>query len=221
MNQTITRMFDTREHAMAAIHDLEAAGFPHDRLGIVASDQRDPERLETTTGTHTHDHDHEGSKSGTGIGATLGTLVGGGAGLAAGLGALAIPGIGPIVAAGALVAALTGAGAGAVAGGLVGSLTGAGVDAADAPVYAEGMRRGGSLVTVSTEDTRVAEAEAILDRHNPVNVRDREADYRAQGWHGYEEDKALEDRRTNPARAGSATDPLLPGGGPLVGDRQI
>jgi hypothetical protein len=176
---TITRLFDTREHALDAVRALEAAGFPSSDVGVVAKGG------DTVHSDGTHGEAAEETKSGAGIGATLGTVLGGGAGLAAGLGALAIPGIGPIVAAGALVAALTGAGAGAAAGGLVGSLTGAGVSEADAPVYAEGMRRGGSMVSVRTDESRVTEAEAILDRFSPVNLRDREAEYRAAGWNGY------------------------------------
>ncbi|MBO1073876.1 hypothetical protein [Roseomonas marmotae] len=213
-DKIITRMFDTREHALAAVRDLEAAGFSHDDLGIVASNA-DNTGLTDTTATH-HDAADK-TTSGTGIGATLGTLVGGGAGLAAGLGAIAIPGIGPIVAAGALVAALTGAGAGALAGGLVGSLTGLGVSEADAPIYAEGVRRGGSLVTVRTNDARAAEAESILARHNPVDIRNREADYRASGWDGYKDDVATDrdsvTRNPTPV-AGSISDPLAPGGIP-------
>jgi hypothetical protein len=214
MTTTITRMFDSREHALAALHDLEAAGFSHDQLGIVASnadnsglsDARFDSRFDTQSDAA------GGASSGTGIGATLGTLVGGGAGLAAALGAIAIPGIGPIVAAGALVATLTGAGAGALAGGLVGALTGAGVSEAEAPVYAEGMRRGGSLVTVHADDTRAAEAEGILARHSPVNMTEREADYRAGGWRGHED--TATGNPADPLRAGGGApiDPLVPGG---------
>ncbi|MBC9180399.1 general stress protein, partial [Pseudoroseomonas ludipueritiae] len=94
MQKIITRMFDTRDHALAAVRDLEAAGFSHDDLGIVASNS---DRSGVTDVRKDHDTGH--ASSGTGIGATLGTLVGGGAGLAAALGAIAIPGIGPIVAA--------------------------------------------------------------------------------------------------------------------------
>lgn len=212
MQKMITRMFDTREHALAAVSDLEAAGFSHDDLGVVTSDSN-------KTGV-TDVHTEHAAKSGTGIGATLGTLVGGGAGLAAALGAIAIPGIGPIVAAGALLATLTGAGAGALAGGVVGALTSAGVSETEAPVYAEGMRRGGSLVTVRTDDSRAAEAESILARHNPVDITQREADYRAGGWSGYDEgravdpvDPALDPRTTTPI------DPLVPGG--RIPDRRI
>ena len=84
------------------------------------------------------------------------------------------------------MAALTGAGAGAAAGGLLGSLTGAGVEERDAHVYSEGLSRGGSLVTVRTDDTRASEVECILARYNPVDPTTREADYRAAGWNGYE-----------------------------------
>ncbi|WP_419897247.1 general stress protein [Roseomonas sp. USHLN139] len=181
---TITRLFDTRDHALQAVRALEAAGFSPQDVGIVAHGAEPLDHGHAVHDSTTTHEAKEGGKSGAGIGATLGTVVGGGAGLAAGLGALAIPGIGPIVAAGALVAALTGAGAGAAAGGLIGSLTGAGVSEAEAPVYAEGMRRGGSMVSLRTEETRRLEAETILDRHSPVNLREREAEYRAAGWDG-------------------------------------
>ncbi|MFC7540541.1 hypothetical protein ACFQU2_15130 [Siccirubricoccus deserti] len=114
-------------------------------------------------------------------------MVGGGAGLLAGIGALAIPGLGPIVAAGWLVAALTGAGVGAAAGGLLGALTEAGVGDEHAHVYAEGVRRGGNLVTLRTDDSRATEAEAILARHNAVDAEERGASYRSGGWTGYDE----------------------------------
>ncbi|MCG7364286.1 general stress protein [Roseomonas sp. ACRSG] len=218
MQKIITRMFDTRDHALAAVRDLEAAGFSHDDLGIVASNS---DRSGVTDVRKDHDTGH--ASSGTGIGATLGTLVGGGAGLAAALGAIAIPGIGPIVAAGALVATLTGAGAGALAGGILGGLTGAGVSEKEAPVYAEGIRRGGSLVTVRTDDTRAAEVEAILARHNPVDMTAREADYRAGGWTGYDDSTPV-DPVNDPARgtrASTPIDPLVPGGRITDPDRRI
>jgi hypothetical protein len=216
MQTMITRMFDSREHALAAVRDLEAAGFSSDDLGVVASN------ADNTGVSDARDEHGKATGSGTGIGATLGTLVGGGAGLAAALGALAIPGIGPIVAAGALVATLTGAGAGALAGGILGGLTGMGVSETEAPVYAEGVRRGGSLVTVRTDSARRAEVEAILSRHTPVDISQREADYRASGWKGYDDstpvDPTLNTRGTT-GTAASPIDPLVPGGG--IPDRRI
>jgi len=98
------------------------------------------------------------------------------------LGALAIPGVGPIVAAGWLVATLTGAGVGAAAGGLVGSLTGAGVSEADAQVHAEGVRRGGTLVTVRADEAQAGRIETVLDGRTPVNLATRRTEYETEGW---------------------------------------
>ena len=181
--KTISRLFDTRDHALAAMHDLENAGFASADIGVVATNA---DNRYTSTPVINEDE----AETGAGTGAAIGTLVGGGAGLAAGLGALAIPGFGPIVAAGVLVAALTGAGAGAATGGLIGSLTGLGVEEREAHVYAEGIRRGGNLLTVTVDSSRELEARAILDRHTYVDLDEREAAYRAEGWDGYIDEPA-------------------------------
>ncbi len=106
---------------------------------------------------------------------------------------VAIPGVGPVVAAGWLVATLTGAGVGAVAGGaaggLVGSLTHAGVPEQDAHVYAEGVRRGGSLVTVRADEARVAEAERILAGRAYVDPALRRTEYAQTGWDRFDESR--------------------------------
>jgi uncharacterized protein (TIGR02271 family) len=114
----------------------------------------------------------------------VGTLAGGGAGLLAGLGMLAIPGLGPVVAAGWLVSTLVGAGAGAAVGGLAGSLVGAGVDEGDANAYAEGVRRGGALVTVRTTESMVERIVDILDDDGTVDLEDRQSSWRSEGWAG-------------------------------------
>lgn len=183
-SRTIARMFDTSATAHAAVRDLEAAGFAHDDVtymgnqdAAVANDSiRDSDSV---TGA-----DSVGGGTGAGTGATLGTVVGGGAGLLAGLGAIAIPGIGPVVAAGWLIAALTGAGVGAAAGGLLGALTSSGLPEESASTYSEGLRRGGHLVVVRTDDVRAPEAERILEGHNPVDMDRREAEWREGGWAG-------------------------------------
>ncbi len=172
--RTNTKLFDSHDDAANAVRDLEAAGFSRDEISIM--------------GNAADGHRDDGAADGPGgaeAGASVGTLVGGGVGLLAGLGALAIPGVGPIVAAGWLVAMITGAGAGAAAGGLIGSLTGAGVDEKDAHVYAEGVRRGGTLVSVRADEARSMQAMEILGRHASVDIATREADYRAGGWDGY------------------------------------
>lgn len=178
--QTIVKLFDSYAQAEAAVRDLEAAGFAAADISILHR-RADGEISDAADGA---DGD---ANSGAGVGATLGTVVGGGAGILAGLGLLAIPGLGPVVAAGWLVATLTGAGVGAAAGGILGALTGAGVDEADAHVYAEGVKRGGTLVTIRAADaTQAANAETILARHQPVSLRERGESYRSSGWQNFD-----------------------------------
>ena len=135
------------------------------------------------------DRDHDGTDDrveGAETGAGIGAVIGGTAGLLAGLGVLAIPGVGPVVAAGWLIATAAGAVAGGATGGIVGALTQAGVGKEDAPVYAEGLRRGGTLVTARVRDGERSRYEAILNR-SAVDVRERRAMYRKTGWTGFDE----------------------------------
>ncbi len=166
--RTIAHVYQTYAEATRVVQSLESAGIPHSDISIVSGDKTVTstgyDSMGTTgTGTGLTSGDPEqGAATGGGTGATIGTVLGGGAGLLAGIGSLAIPGIGPIVAAGWLVAALTGAGVGAAAGGLLGSLTGAGVNEADAHAYQEGVNSGGTLVTVRADDAQAAHVEQIM-----------------------------------------------------------
>jgi hypothetical protein len=90
-------------------------------------------------------------------------MVGGVIGLLAGVGALVIPGVGPIIAAGALASTLTGAGVGAAAGGLIGALAGMGIPDEDAKHFDRGFQEGGVLVTVQTEEDAVLARQALID----------------------------------------------------------
>lgn len=186
--RTLTCLYDSYEDAAHAVQALEAAGVPHSDISLVAHGADDRSSITDQSGTGLTSGDPEqGAATGAGTGATLGTVLGGGAGLLAGLGSLAIPGVGPIVAAGWLIATLTGAGVGAAAGGLLGSLTGAGVSEADAHTYTEGVRRGGSLVTVRADETMVPAVEAVLNGRNPVDVTARRAEYQAEGWERFDQ----------------------------------
>lgn len=198
MSNIISRLFDSYDDASRAVRELESAGIPHANVSIVANnaDDRHSGALagsattgSTTTGSMTAGStgDHPTSPDAAGTGATVGTVLGGGAGLLAGLGMLAIPGVGPVVAAGWLVATALGAGVGAASGGLLGSLVGAGVDEADAHVYSEGVRRGGTLVTVRAEDGQGAMVEQILAKYSAVDATTRGAEYRAEGWSRFDE----------------------------------
>jgi hypothetical protein len=120
----------------------------------------------------------EGAVAGAGIGAAIGGL----GGALMGLGLLVIPGVGPALAAGALASALVGAGIGGAAGGVAGALANAGIPEEDANQYAEGVRRGGHLVVVTSSDDKIDSAQAILYRHNPVSMKDRADSWRKEGW---------------------------------------
>jgi uncharacterized protein (TIGR02271 family) len=183
-NKTITAFFDRYEDASEAVRRLEAAGISHRDISLIASNEGDrysSHASRTFDGTNHHDDD---VSDGAGTGATVGTLAGGGAGLLAGLGMLAIPGLGPVVAAGWLVSTLVGAGTGAAVGGLAGGLIDAGVDENDAHAYAEGIRRGGALVTVRASDTEVGRIVDILDDEGTVDFDERETTWRSEGWTG-------------------------------------
>ena len=170
--RTLTAMFDTYDAAKHAVTRLEAAGVPHGDISIVSNDPIYKDEV----------RDHE--NTGTATGASLGTVLGGGAGLLAGLGLLAIPGLGPVVAAGWLASTLLGAGVGAAAGGVVGALTDVGISHEDAHLYAEGINRGGTLVTVRADDTASDRAADILDADGSVDIDARRDEWRGAGWNG-------------------------------------
>lgn len=180
--RTITGLFDTRDQADSAVRALRDAGISSNDISLVANN---------ADGAYAADGDGEGAMEGAGTGAGVGAAVGGAGGLLAGLGMLAIPGIGPVVAGGWLLATAVGAATGAVvggaAGGLIGALTDAGVDERDAHVYAEGVRRGGVLVTARVDETFVDTAQAILQSDNGVNIETRRRDYEASGWESFDE----------------------------------
>lgn len=184
--QIITALYDDYDAASTAVTQLEAAGIPHANISIVSSNEGDRHagRLQTTNEVGGTDHGETAEKAsgGAGTGATLGTVLGGAAGLLTGLGLLAIPGVGPVVAAGWLVTTLTGAGIGAAAGGLAGGLTGAGLSEADAHTYSEGVRRGGTLVTVRAEQAQAPRVMDILEEHGSIDVDERAQNWRAEGW---------------------------------------
>lgn len=175
MTRTITRSYDSYETARGVVERLEAAGISDSDISVV--------------GRHA-DADDSAAAEGAGIGASIG----GAAGLLAGLGLLAIPGIGPVVAAGWLAATAAGAVAGAAAGGLVGSLTSAGVSEDDAHYYAETVRRGGTVVAVKARDEHAATVETIMDGAMPINRDTRIAEYRKEGWSRFDEKAATYQR---------------------------
>jgi uncharacterized protein (TIGR02271 family) len=167
MTRTVVALYDDIRHAREAVQDLINRGFTRDMISLVAGDERGEYRkyVESRPG------DTGEVVSDTGKGAGIGAVLGGLAGLVVGLGALTIPGLGPLIAAGPLASALAGAGVGAADGGLVGALTGMGIPEDEASRYAEGVRSGGILVTVQAPNERADEAVKILNHHNPMDMK--------------------------------------------------
>jgi hypothetical protein len=133
-----------------------------------------------------------------GHGAGIGAVVGGLGGLLVGLGALAIPGIGPVLAAGPLAAALgalAGAGIGAAAGGLIGAMVDMGIPEDQAELYSEGVRRGATLVIVRASDERAEDAVRIMNQFNPIDINRRSEEWRL-GQEG------MADRSVQPSATG-------------------
>jgi hypothetical protein len=183
MTVTISRLYDAYTDAQSAVQRLEAAGVPHSEISIVANNSDSWFSSDKKV-----DRDRDGvddRAEGAGKGAGVGAGVGGAAGLLAGLGLLAIPGLGPVVAAGWLAATAVGAAAGAATGGVVGALTQAGVSEEDAHSYAEGVRRGGTLVSARVADADRARLDAVLNQ-SAVNLRDRRATWQKSGWKSFD-----------------------------------
>ena len=168
--QTVSRVYDTYAQARNAVTAVEAAGVPTSEVSLVANKYVSDKYADVD------------EVSAPAKGAGIGGAIGGGAGLLAGLGLLAIPGLGPVVAAGWLAATAVGAAAGAAAGGLIGALVGAGVSNEDAHVYSESVRRGGTLVSARVPDGDAGRIQSILDRYKPIDPTVRGAEYRTQGW---------------------------------------
>ena len=167
--KTISGLFDTQDEAHLAVYALEDAGIPSDDISVVALKKTGP------------DSNGESTANAAGLGAA----VGGAGGLLAGLAAFAIPGVGQVMGAGSLATAFIGAAAGGVAGGLIGSLVDGGIDESDAHVFAEGVKRGGALVTARVEEDEFTRANAILRGFHPVDTAARRREYEQAGWAGF------------------------------------
>jgi len=187
---TVIGLFEHYQDAERAVDQLYNKGYDKSEVSVAARDQIMQDRV---TGKTAGNEMAEGAASGAVGGAAIGGL----AGLLVGLGALVIPGIGPVIAAGTLATAITsaaaGAGIGAATGGILGALVGMGIPEEDANFYAEGVKRGGVLVTVHTTDDRAPMAQEILRSNNALNVEQRRAEWTKQGWSGRFDDKKVPD----------------------------
>ena len=152
--ETVVALFADQPAAERGIQALKAAGFTEQQIGVAVRDKEQQKEISEGTGTQTAE--------GAAAGAMGGGVVGGVIGLLAGVGALVIPGVGPIIAAGALASTLTGAGIGAAAGGLIGALAGMGVPDEDAKHFERGFQEGGVLVTVEAGSDAARARRALI-----------------------------------------------------------
>jgi hypothetical protein len=153
--ETVVGLFADQPAAERGIEGLKVAGFSEQQIGVAVRDQQQQKDLTEGTGAQTAE--------GAATGAVSGGVLGGVVGLLAGVGALVIPGIGPIIAGGALASTLAGAGIGAAAGGIIGALAGMGVPEEDARHFERGFQQGAVLVTVQAGGDAVRARQALLE----------------------------------------------------------
>ena len=143
-NTSVFGLYSTRSDASTAVNLLRNAGFRNTDISVLLAENE---------GTKDFAHEkNTKAPEGAAAGAASGALLGGALGWLAGIGALAIPGIGPFIAAGPIMAALAGVGTGAVAGGIVGVLVGLGMPEYEAKRYEGRIRHGGILMSVHCDD---------------------------------------------------------------------
>lgn len=143
-NTAVYGIYRNRSQAENSVDRLIASGFRTEDISVL---------LAENVGTKDFAHEkHTKAPEGTATGAAAGGVVGGTLGLLAGIGALAIPGLGPFIAAGPIMATLAGAGAGGVVGGLVGALVGMGIPEYEAKRYEGRIKEGGILMSVHCDD---------------------------------------------------------------------
>jgi len=193
--KTLVGTYDNIQTAYAVANDLIAAGYSRNDISVVAHDPNNEysSYLDKGNQAYVGTDDGDDVAKGAGIGAAIGGL----GGLLVSLGALAIPGVGPVIAAGPLLAALTGAGVGAITGGIVGALVDLGIPDEEAHVYSEGLRRGHVLVIAQVPDASANAVTRMMERPGLVDIHRQAESWRASGWKGFdaERDVATANRR--------------------------
>jgi hypothetical protein len=175
---TVVGIFDSKDDAEFAVEDLKEFGFQNSDISVIMKEQGG--YVQKTKGS-------KGGAAFEGLvtGATSGGVIGGLAGLLIGIGAIAIPGVGPLLVAGPLAVALgltgaaaatvSGAATGIVAGGLVGSLVGIGLPQDVAYQYEQRLREGGVLLAVPVEvESDARKVEKLFALHNAMHIRNLE-----------------------------------------------
>jgi len=203
-NTAVFGIYKDRQHAEQAVDALRAAGFRNSDVSALLPDN-------VGTKDFAHEKNTKAPEAAT-AGVASGGVLGGALGWLAGIGALAIPGVGPFIAAGPIMGALAGAGVGGAVGGLVGALVGMGIPEYEAKRYEGRVRQGGVLLSVHADNSDwTKRAKEILKQTGAEDISstgEASADYA-------ESDKPMPRSRTS---AGEYTDtdinpPRTKGGG--------
>ena len=162
-NTAVFGIYRDQMNVENAVNALREEGFRNTDISVLF-----PENVGTKDFAH---EKHTKAPEGATTGATSGAVIGGGLGWLAGIGALAIPGLGPFIAAGPIMAALAGAGAGGVVGGLTGALVGMGIPEYEAKRYEGRIKEGGMLLSVHSDDREwTKKAKQVLERTGAQDV---------------------------------------------------
>jgi hypothetical protein len=145
-NTAVFGIFKTIGHAERAVETFITAGFPNNDISVLLTDAQ-------TTRDFAHEKNTKAPEGAT-AGVATGGIIGGTLGLLAGLGTLAIPGVGPLLAAGPIVSTLAGLGAGGAAGGIIGALVGMGIPEYEAKRYEGHVKNGGVLMSVHCDNSK-------------------------------------------------------------------
>ena len=162
-NTAVFGIYKTRSQAEQAVDRLMAAGFSNNDISVLLPD---------TTSSREFAHEkNTKAPEGTATGVATGGVVGGTLGLLAGIGALAIPGVGPLIAAGPIMGALAGLGVGGAVGGLIGALVGMGIPEYEAKRYEGRVKEGGILLSVHCDSSdEVSRAKDILKQTGAEDI---------------------------------------------------
>src|SRR5919112_1288595 len=172
-------LYKSRAQAESAVDALQQAGFRSDDISVLMPDQQSSEEFAHEKNTK--------APEGTTTGVTAGGAVGGTLGLLGGVGALAIPGLGPFIAAGPIMGALAGVGAGGAVGGLVGALVGMGIPEYEAKRYEGRVKNGGVLLSVHCDTSEeIDRAKEMLKRTGAHDISS--AGEKAVSSHGVDTD---------------------------------
>ena len=162
-NKSVLGIYSSRSGVENAIGMLRDSGFSHSDVSVLLPENLGSKELATEKGSKAP----EGATAGAGSGA----VIGGALGWLAGIGALAIPGLGPFIAAGPIMAALAGAGVGGAVGGFTGALVGLGIPEYEAKRYEGRIRKGGILISVHCDTSdEIKRAKEILERSGAEDI---------------------------------------------------